>query len=84
MQSEEFITACKQAVIEDVKEKYNEVLIESDLHLVWFSKALENFKCILIDLKDNQRMYECTFSGSKREIYVDIYEKQLNKRHTYL
>lgn len=70
--------ACKNAIIEKLKEKYNEDVKIQELHLVWFTKALQNYKCMIVDLRPNQRYYECTYSGQKKELYVDIYKKEYN------
>lgn len=78
MTSYEFETKCKNALINILKEKYNEDYTIEDFHLVWFTKALRNFKCTMCDLKPNQRYYELTFNGEKDELYVDIYDKQFN------
>ena len=78
MKSYEFELTCKNALIKALKEKYNEDYTIEELHLVWFAKILRNFKCVICDLKDNLRIYECTYNGSEDEIYVDIYDKQYN------
>lgn len=78
MKSREIISKCKNALVKILNEKYESNLKADDLHLVWFAKELQNFKCVLIDLLDNQRYYECTWNGDKGELYVDIYEKQYN------
>ena len=78
MNSYEFEVICKNALIEQLKKLYNEDLKIDELHLVWFTKALQNWKCIIIDLRENNRLYECTFNGNKQELYVDIYDKQHN------
>ena len=78
MNSYEFEVICKNALIEQLKKLYNEDLKINELHLVWFAKALQNWKCIIIDLRENNRLYECTFNGNKQELYVDIYDKQHN------
>lgn len=78
MSSYEFEVICKNALIEKLKELYVEDYKIEELHLVWFSKVLQNWKCIIIDLKENNRLYECTFNGNKKELYVDIYDKQHN------
>lgn len=78
MNSYEFEVICKNSLIEKLKELYNEDYKIEELHLVWFSKVLQNWKCIIIDLKENNRLYECTFNGNKKELYVDIYDKQHN------
>ena len=78
MKSQEFESKCKNALVKILKERCGSNLKTDDLHLVWFTKTLQNFKCVLIDLLDNQRYYECTYNGSKDALYVDIYEKKHN------
>jgi len=78
MTSYEYQVKAKNELIKILKEKYDETLTIEELHLVWFSKVLQNFKCIIIDLNDNQRMYECTYNGDKKEMYLDIYNKEHN------
>lgn len=78
MTSYQFEVVCKNELIKELKEKYNEDYVIQDLHMVWFSKSLQNLKCTICDLKDNQRYYECTYNGDKEQLYVDIYEKAHN------
>lgn len=78
MTSYEYEVICKNALIKILKQKYDEDFKIQDLHLVWYSKALQNHKCVIVDLKDNQRYYEFTYNGNNEELYVDIYEKQSN------
>lgn len=78
MNSYEYEVVCKNALIRLLKDFYNEDLTIKDLHIVWFSKALQNYKYTIIDLRDNQRYYECTYNGDKEEMYVDIYNKEHN------
>jgi hypothetical protein len=70
--------ACKNAIIEKVKETYNEDLNIQNLHLVWFTKSLQTFKCVIVDDLKNQRYYECTYNAIKKELYVDFYQKEKN------
>lgn len=77
--SYEYEIICKNALIKKLKELYGEDLTIKDLHLVWFSKALQNFKCVIVDLNSsNQRYYECTYNGNKDQLYIDIYNKEHN------
>jgi len=78
MQSYEFQVKCKNALIKILKEKYNEDFKINELHLVWYAKELQNHKCVIIDLANNQRYYECTYNGNKDELYIDIYQKEYN------
>lgn len=80
MTSYEFEVICKNELIKELKEKYNEDYKIQELHLVWFGKELQNYKCTICDLRDNQRYYECTYNGIKNELYVDIYEKKYNTK----
>ena len=78
MTSRNFELMCKEALIKALKENYGEELEVDELHIVWFCKSLQNFKCTIIDLRPNQRYYECSLNGDKNELYVDIYEKKHN------
>ena len=78
MTSYNFEVICKNILIKQLKEKYDEDFHISELHIVWMSKALQNYKCTICDLRDNQRYYELTYNGNSEEIYLDIYEKQHN------
>lgn len=78
MTSKEFEITCKRHIIKALEENYQDYLTLDELHIVWFSKALQNYKCTMIDLRKNQRYYECTYNGDKNELYVDIYEKKYN------
>lgn len=78
MTSYEFEVAAKNAVIEVCKSKYNEDYTISDIQAVWFSHLLGMKKTILIDIGQNNRMYEVTYNYPKNEMYVDVYEKKYN------
>lgn len=67
MTSKEFIERASQ-----------EIKAESpgyEVHLVWFSKTIQNFKGIFIQLSPDDYMYEVTYNGDKQEMYVDKYNK---------
>lgn len=78
MPSYDFEVICKNILIDHLKRLYDEDLTIKDLHLVWYAKELQNHKCVIVDLNDNQRYYELTFNGNKDEIYLDIYNKEHN------
>lgn len=80
MTSHEFEVICKNELIKELKEKYNEDFKIEELHLVWYAKELQNHKCTICDLRSNQRYYECTYNGDKNELYVDIYDKKYNTK----
>ncbi len=80
MNSYEFEKICKNAIIKIVKERFNEELTIEEIQLVWFSKTLQNYKCTGCDknVRDNKRYYELTYNGDKKQLYIDIYIKELN------
>ncbi len=78
MNSYNFEVIAKNALIKHLEGAYNEILTIDELHLVWFSKNLQNYKAVIVDLRDNQRYYEVTYNGDKDEMYLDFYEKQMN------
>lgn len=78
MISYDFEVICKNILIQQLKILYNEDLTIKDLHLVWYSKSLQNHKCVIVDLRDNQRYYELTYNRDLEEIYLDIYNKEYN------
>ncbi len=80
MNSYEFEKICKNALIKIIKKDYAEELTIEDIHLVWFAKILQNYKCTMCDknVKENKRYYECTYNGDKKQIYIDVYNKDLN------
>lgn len=80
MKSYDFEVISKNEIIKEVENYYGENLKIEQLHLVWFNKSLQNFKCLVCDSTDNQRYYECTYNGDKKELYVDIYEKKYNTK----
>ncbi len=74
----EFEVAAKNAVIKYCEEKLSETFEIQDISIVWACKTLGNKKAILIDNGNNNRLYECTFNGSRLEMYLDYYEKKEN------
>ena len=51
-----------------------------DVFVVWYAKTLQNHKALLAMPGDN-RYYEATYNGDKCELYLDVYNKELNKRY---
>lgn len=49
-----------------------------DTFVVWSCRTLENFKCLIGSHKCGT-YYECTLDGDKDMVYVDAYEKRLNR-----
>lgn len=46
-----------------------------DITLVWFSKTLQNWKALVVTHTRDRFFYEVSYSGDKKEAYIDAYEK---------
>lgn len=67
---------------------YNDILREDsievdpitlkEVHIVWFSKTLKNWKALVTTEIPDNIYYEVTYNGAKGEIYLDIYHKTDN------
>lgn len=71
MTSKEFIEKASQAI--------KEIAPEYEVHLVWYSKSLQNFKGMFCQLSPDDFYYEVTYNGDKQEMYLDKYVKVFNK-----
>lgn len=50
-------------------------ITKDEVHVVWFSKTLQNWKAMVsTDIPDG-RYYELTNNGDKHETYLDVYQK---------
>ena len=77
MTTEEFIARCRDYVLTVAKKEFDVDAYPSDVQLVWYSKTLQNYKCIMC-IPGYQNVYECTYNGDKEEFYIDAYEKVSN------
>lgn len=50
----------------------------NDIFVVWYAKTLQNHKALLGTRFANY-YFECTFSGDKGEMYMDVYNKLENR-----
>ena len=46
-----------------------------EVYVVWFTKTLKNWKCMLSTTLPDGMYYEITYNGEARETYVDAYKK---------
>lgn len=53
-------------------------LTMDDVFVVWFSKTLQNWKCLVSTTVPDGMYYEVTHNGDKKETYVDVYKKWEN------
>lgn len=86
MDEEAFIEKAKRLV----RDQYNnsgigtprgariDPLGEDDVYVVWFVKALQNWKAMVSTTRDDGRYYEVTYDGDNAVAYVDSYRKTHN------
>ena len=73
------------AIIE-VKKIYEENNIDisnANFYIVWYCKTLQNAKALIISDVEDEKYYEVTYNGNSKEMYVDEYNKSLNKAIYY-
>lgn len=46
-----------------------------EVYVVWFSKALQNWKALVSTTLPDGMYYEATYNGDKGETYIDAYKK---------
>ena len=73
-----FEMLAKKALVKQIKERYQEDFIVDDISVVWMAHLLGDKKAIFVDNGKNQRLYEVTYNKARNEMYLDMYEKQVN------
>lgn len=76
-----------ELVKEVVKDYTNEHLDKSDgkqistedVYVVWYCKALQNWKALASTTLFDGMYYELTLNGDKQELYLDAYKKFENR-----
>lgn len=82
MTTYEFEVAAKNAVIEIAMNEYYDHFCIEDISVVWMAHILGNKKAMLIDNGNNRRYYEVTYNAKENEMYVDVYDKKVNRRYS--
>jgi hypothetical protein len=67
----------KKAVL-DYYVKEGITLTLDNIFVVWFCKTLQNWKCILGSTNKDQLLFEVSYNGNEKEMYVDVYDKKEN------
>ena len=81
MTDEIFIQLCKDTVREYVKAHLDitDGNIDFNVYIVWYCKALQNWKALVSTTLTDGMYYELTYNGDKEEMYLDAYKKFENK-----
>lgn len=79
MTSYQFEVAAKNAIIDTLNTVLDDQLKISDLDFVWFSHTLANKKCMVWGPKLKNYYVEVTYSHEKHEMYIDVYNKEINR-----
>jgi len=76
-----FSEKAKDLVRTYVEKQYTDNKIPGfEVHLVWFSKTLQNWKALVITDLPDMMFFEVTYNGDKKEAYLDAYKKVSNER----
>lgn len=77
------IEKAKQTVVDYFNSRVEKTdgfkLTVDDIYVVWFCKALQNWKALLSTNISDGMYYELTYNGDKNELYLDAYKKWENK-----
>ncbi|MCD7123670.1 DUF6275 family protein [Limosilactobacillus caviae] len=84
MTTERFVELAKEKVVEyivsNVVEKGGYLVEPPKIFVVWYAKVLQNHKALLaVDDPNDRHYYEATYNGDKKQLYLDVYDKQENK-----
>ncbi|WP_132139804.1 DUF6275 family protein [Limosilactobacillus reuteri] len=80
MNNREFIKLAKDEVAHYTFDVLGYEQTSIEIFVVWQVKVLQNYKALLAtDIEDDQHYYEATYNGDKKELYLDVYDKQENK-----
>lgn len=52
---------------------------EDDIFVVWFVKVLQNWKALCSTIFEDDRYFELTYDGDRRQLYIDEYVKKNNR-----
>ena len=83
MNEKDFVKLCKKTIVDYFNgrsDKTDKVQItEDNVFIVWMCKTLQNNKAIVSTTVSDGMLYELTYNGDKRELYLDAYKKWENK-----
>lgn len=75
MDNKQFLKQAKAKVMQWL-DAYVVPVDDNDVFVVWYAKTLQNHKALLSSAVSND-YFECTYNGDKKEMYIDVYHKQM-------
>lgn len=72
---EKAINAARTVLFNELGYNANEIA-PCDMYIVWFCKTLQNWKALVSGVHIKEYI-EITYNGDKKEIYVDVYKKDI-------
>ena len=84
MTEQTFQGLAKNAVVRYYNENLSDHTVKNnittnDVYIVWMVRVLQNNKALLSTTVNDDRYYEFTVNGDKREGYLDVYQKEKNE-----
>lgn len=75
----DFLKYCEEKVFDYYRENNKSVKIEDlTVFQVWYSKTLQNHKCLMGTNNNDKLYFEFTYNGDKNQLYMDVYDKLKN------
>ena len=82
MDNNVFVDFCVDEIVKYVNNHLdksdNKQIDLNDVYVVWLCKTLQNNKALLSTTLFDGMYYEVTYSGDKKEAYIDAYKKWEN------
>lgn len=80
LQGDTFLAKAQQLVFDYIQEHLEKTdrhvtFSLKNVYVVWSSKTLQNWKCLISTTLPDGMYYEITYNGDKMETYLDAYKK---------
>lgn len=77
MTNREFIKLAEEKVAHYTFDVFGCKQTAIEIYVVWQVKVLQNYKALLAtDVEGDQHYYEATYNGDRKQLYLDVYDKQ--------
>jgi predicted nuclease of restriction endonuclease-like RecB superfamily len=74
-----FLRAAKQLAVDNYNRHYNPdtdaALTMDDVYIVWFAKALGNWRAIVSSNVARGLLYDISYSGHRAEVTIDVFRR---------